>query len=321
MTTLTTFPLPSPMNTIVPSNLPKIPNSNRGIPAQLLNSLVEKEMSGKLTIQNPFDELVYWQVYLGNGRIHFANSANGSVERLNYLIGSTLDQRKIILPPYLDSDYDYLCELWKKNVFSFQETRSILTKLTEEALVQILSLPKAVYSFEADYELNDIFINLDLEKTVIPIKHKIRYWWGLNSQINSPFQRPLVENWDNLYQSLAESKLYGPHWIKRFQASLENLNCLYEIANKTETSTLQLALMLQPLVKTGEVKMLLYQEIQTDNRPLIICVDERPTYQRMVSYTLENGGFRTMVLDDPFKALTVLLNQRPVAIVINTELP
>ena len=102
---------------------------------------------------------------------------------------------------------------------------------------------------------------------------------------------------------------------------MENLNCLYEIASKTEISTLQLALMLQPLIKTGEIKMLPYQEIQTDYRPLIVYIDQRAANQRLVSYTLENGGFRTLTLDDPFKALTVLLNQRPSLILINTELP
>ena len=37
---------------------------SQAIPAKLLRSLVNKEMSGKLTIENPFDEFVIWQVYL-----------------------------------------------------------------------------------------------------------------------------------------------------------------------------------------------------------------------------------------------------------------
>jgi len=34
---------------------------NQAIPAKFLHSLVDKKMSGKLTIQNPFDEFVIWQ--------------------------------------------------------------------------------------------------------------------------------------------------------------------------------------------------------------------------------------------------------------------
>ena len=73
--------------------------SGQAIPSTLLNDLVNRQATGKLTIQNPFDELVTWQVYLGNGKIHFANSATGPEERLNYLIGSHLNKRKITLPP------------------------------------------------------------------------------------------------------------------------------------------------------------------------------------------------------------------------------
>ena len=293
----------------------------QAVPAALLNTLVEKQMSGKVTIQNPFDEFVNWQVYFGNGRIHFANSANGSVERLNYLLGNALNQRKITLPPQIQDDYQYLCELWKKDIFSFQQTRSILTQSSQEALVQILSLPKSHYTFNPEASLDQLFLNLELSKVTTPIKHKIRYWWELRSDINSPFQRPLVENWDKLHEVLAKTQLYGQHWIKRFHRCLEELNCLYGIASRTELSTLQLALLLRPLIRTGEIKMLPYQEIQTDHRPLIVSVEHRSNVQRMIHFTLENSGFRSLNLEDPFKALTVLLNQQPAAIIIDADLP
>ena len=292
-------------------------SAGQAIPHNLLKSLVENQVTGKLTIQNPFDEFVNWQVYLGNGKIHFANSATGSVERLNYLIGSPLHQRKISLPPQIDNDYQYLCELWKKNIFSFQQTRSILTQATQEALVQILSLPKTTYTFERESNLETLFLNLDLTKVTTPIKHKIRYWWELRSDVNSPFQRPLVENWDRFNHILSKTKQYSQNWLKQFHHCLEDLNCLYSIASSTDLSTLQLALMMRPLIKTGEIKMLPYQEIQTDNRPLIISVSDRPGEQRVIQYTLESGGFRTLTIEDPFKALAVLLSQQPNVILIN----
>ena len=55
------------------------------IPYKLLKRLIMDGVSGRLVIQNPFDEYVNWQVYLGNGKIYFANSAVGLVERLSYL--------------------------------------------------------------------------------------------------------------------------------------------------------------------------------------------------------------------------------------------
>ncbi|MFM8295344.1 MAG: response regulator, partial [Microcystaceae cyanobacterium] len=255
------------------------------------------------------------------GKIHFANSSVGARERLGYLLGHYVKEQRIKLPEPLTDDYQYLCQLWNKKIFSFQQTRSILSQCTQEALVQVLSLPKTLCEFDPKGRLEHLFLNLDLDQIIIPIKHKIRYWWELRSDINSPFQRPLVENWDKLHEVLAKTQLYGQHWIKRFHRCLEELNCLYGIASRTELSTLQLALLLRPLIRTGEIKMLPYQEIQTDHCPLIVSVEHRPNVQRMIHFTLENSGFRSLNLENPFKALTVLLNQQPAAILIDADLP
>ncbi len=293
---------------------------NQEIPHTLLKKLVANEMTGKLTIQNPFDEFVHWQIYLGNGKIHFANSAAGSSERLNYLLGNHLSQRQIALPPQLIDDYRYLCDLWKQDYFSFQQTRSILTQFTQEALAQILSLPKATCHFDPKSGLEHLFLNLNLDQAVSPIKHKIRYWWELRSEVNSPFQRPLAEDWDYVQRSLTKAHNQGNHWLQRLHQGLENLQCLYGIATQTQLSTLKLAMLLRPLIKTGEITMLPYQEILTDDRPLVVCIDDRPAIQRMVQYTLVANGYKTMALDDPFKALAVLLSQKPSLVLMDANM-
>ncbi|MFM1843563.1 MAG: hypothetical protein RLZZ490_2306 [Cyanobacteriota bacterium] len=62
--------------------------AKKNIPQELLNQLVDDKFSGKLSIQNPLDEFVNWQVYFGNGKIHFASSSVGNAKRLNYILPS-----------------------------------------------------------------------------------------------------------------------------------------------------------------------------------------------------------------------------------------
>lgn len=88
-------------------------------PAQILQTLITQQETGKLTIYSSLDEFVSWQVYLGNGRIHFANSGVGVMERLNYLLGDYLHKGQIKLPKQLTDDYRYLCDLWKEGIFFF----------------------------------------------------------------------------------------------------------------------------------------------------------------------------------------------------------
>ncbi|MGL5035205.1 MAG: response regulator, partial [Microcystaceae cyanobacterium] len=291
------------------------------IPYQFLRTLITAEETGKLIIQSPLDEFVSWQVYIGNGKINFANSGVGVIERLSYLLGGYVNQQRIKLPQQLTDDYGYLCDLWKREVFSFQQTRSILSQCTQEALVQILSLPKATCSFEKQSGLKHLFLNLDLHKIVEDVKHKIRFWWELHSEISSPFERPLVDNWDSFKEIFAKKYNRDHHWLEQFSHGLKNLSCLYEIAGQTQTSTLELALMLRSPVKRGEIKMLSYQDIQVDNRPLVVSINQHEGIQQMIKSTLEANGFKTTAILDSFKALAITMSQQPSLILMDANMP
>lgn len=307
-------------------DLPSVPTVNlsdeltQEIPYNFLQKLVSHQVSGKLIVQNPFDEYVNWQIYLGNGKIHLANSRVGSSERLGYLLGPYLVAKNIQLPTDLTDDYAFICKLRKQEIFSFQETRTILTQCTQEALVQILSLPKTNCYLDSKSRLEQLFLNLDFDQMAALIKPKIRYWWQLRSEINSPFQRPLVEDWQKLHFVLAKTTWSEKDQLQKLNQSLKNLNSLYKIANLTKISTLQLALLLHPLIKSGDVTMLSYQEIQEDYRPSIAYIGDRPANQRMVKFTLENSGFKATVIDNPFKALAVLLSQNFDLVLIDTNM-
>jgi len=292
------------------------------IPADFLQSLVDQEATGRLTVQNPLDELVTWQVYLGKGKIHFANSGVGSLERVKYLLGNYLVRNNISLPQHIDDDYKYLCDLRKKGVFSFQQTRSILTQFTQEALVHVLALPKTQCSFNQDEGLKDLFLNLDLDKTIQSVEHKIRYWRELHFQINSPFQRPLVEDWQEVKSLLSLNSRYGEQQCQKLLEGLKNLSCLYELARTTNSSVLELALSLQSQIKTGEITMLPYQEITVNkNLPVVVSVNNRPHVQKVVQRILGQKGFKVVCVDNPCHALAAAISHSPQLILIDAEMP
>jgi twitching motility two-component system response regulator PilG len=295
--------------------------TKRAIPRELLEQLTADKFTGQLVIRNPFDEFVDWQIYLGNGKIHFANSAVGNGKRLNYMLGKLFQHSHLQLPTGLESDYNYICDLWKRKYFSFQQTRSVLTQFTQEALVQALSLPKTEYKLEPNNKLRHLFLNLNLEQAVGPIEKKVDYWWELRSEINSPFQRPLVQDMRKLRGVLTKANFQTTEeFWKVFQQSLENLHCLYDIASATKLSTLQLAIAMRNLIKAGDITMLPYQEIAIDNRPLVVTVDENQAHQHIVEYTLEKSGYRVNAITDPFKALASLQGQNPDLILINADM-
>ena len=48
-------------------------------PNDLLIQLNRDRFTGTIIIQNPDDEFVAWQIYMVNGKIHYANSSIGSM--------------------------------------------------------------------------------------------------------------------------------------------------------------------------------------------------------------------------------------------------
>ncbi|QHU99425.1 response regulator [Synechocystis sp. CACIAM 05] len=295
----------------------------RQIPGRFLQTLIKEKATGRLTVSNPLDELVTWQVYLGKGKINFANSGVGGMQRVRYLLGNYLNENKISLPSQISDDYKYICDLWKQELISFQQTRSILTQFTQEALVHFLSIPMTQCHFEQEDSIKDLFLNLELAKTTQSVEHKIRYWGELYPQINSPFQRPLVEDWQEVKTMLNLSYRRSEQWCEHLLEGLRNLSCLYELARKTNSSVLELALLFYPRVKSGEIKMLPYQEISVDdaNFPVVISVNNRPSVQKIVREILGQRGFKVVCIDDPCHALAAAISHNPQLILIDAEMP
>jgi twitching motility two-component system response regulator PilG len=283
--------------------------------------LVEKQASGKLVIQNPLDPSIHWRVYLGNGRIHYAGSGIGSAERLNYLVSRYLPNRKSTLPPEITDDYQYLCNLWQTGEFSFQEVRAVLAKFTQEALIEIVSQNKAFCYFENTVGLEHLLLYLNLKKIMLPVEDKVRLWWQLRSQITSLFQRPLITNRTRLMELIQVELGEKNPSLRNLPHFLDNQVCLYELASQMEMSTLKLAILLNPLIQEGAITMGSYVLPTKDNRPIVACIDDSPSIQRVVKFTLESSGYQVISIKESLKALTSLLNPKPDLILMDINMP
>lgn len=296
-------------------------NKSEGTPYRVLQSLVEKQASGKLVIQNPLDSSIHWRVYLGNGRIHYAGSGIGCAERLNYLFGRYLPNRKSTLPPEINDDYQYLCNLWQTGQFSFQEIRAILAKFTQEALIEIVSQNKAFCYFESTVGLEHLLLYLNLKQIVLPVENKVRLWWQLRSQIASPFQRPLITHRPRLMELIQVELGETNPSLRNLIHFLDDQVCLYELASQMEMATLKLAMLLDPLLQEGAIAMGSYILPTQDNRPIVACIDDSPSIQRVVKFTLESSGYQVISIKESLKALTSLLNPKPDLILMDINMP
>lgn len=285
-----------------------------------LEEIVKRQLSGRLTIRDPNNDSIIWRVYLGKGLIHFATSIIGQQERLSYLL-----QR--YCPPELnfshssefESDYKYLCNYLQLGKLSLQQVRSLLFLVTQEAILQLLALPQAQLGFEKTVGLDPLILSVSLKQMSV-VENAVQKWEQLQPEIKSPFQRFSVPDWEQLSQALQLDTDKSQRLELLSQALTQNL-CLYELAYQLNRDALELATFLQPLISTGVVRVNPYRNPQNDTRPIIACIDDSKTVQRNVKLILEGAGYQVLELTEPARALTTLVRNKPVLILMDISMP
>lgn len=298
-------------------------------PAKALQNIVTKQLSGRLTIGDPTDSSIFWRVYVGQGKIHFATSTMGQWERLNYLLQwyypelATLSKAELSSQAALQykSDYEFLCQFWQTGKLSLPQLRQLLLWLSQEALIQILALPQATIQFEKTVKLDPLVLSVSLKELIIPTRGFINQWGQLSPQISSPFQRPMIRDIEQLPKILWQ-RVKDVEFIKSLLKLIKKQLSLYEIASCLKTDTFGIAELLQPAVLTGAVRMNSYStHPQSISPPLIACIDDSKTIQRNVQLVLEAAGYRVLKLSESVNAISTLAKYQPALILMDINMP
>lgn len=290
------------------------------IPGKALQSLIARQVSGTVTIFDPSDESVYWQIYLGGGKVHFATSGIGRHERLVYLLKQLFPGTQFPGTKNVSKDYNYVCKIWKMGKFSLKQVRQVLFYMTQEALTQILTLPRAAITFDKTLGLDPLLLSLSLRQIVRPLQPQIRNWVQVRASINSPFQRLHLEDTEQLInQSLLDLDDYRV--VEGMIEVLQGSHTLYELSVQAGKTTEEMGLLFQPLIELGCIKTLPYEAIADEPKPLVACIDDSKATQRIVKMTLEASGLQVIGITEPAQALSIFARQRPEVILMDINMP
>jgi len=312
-------------------------------PYKLLHLIAEKDLTGCLSISNPEDRSIAWQLYVGGSRIYFATAKGGGSERVH----SLLQQMTPALPlPDLsedESEYDSLYKWHLENHISITDFRRILLNLSREALIQAISHDKAQIKFEQNICIKPVLIAAPLTDLIKPISNHVRFWQNIHNHIPSPFTRVYLHQskvrdfknfWHNASDNasnastntqtggIAVQNMDLSVWIKTLEQKLS----IYEICSQFQLQTHVLSQWFGLLIedKILEVcKSTSNLEIATESpiRPLIACIDDSHTVQRQVKMVLEMSGFQVLGITDPSICLTALARQKPALILMDITMP
>ncbi|WP_373478937.1 response regulator [Geminocystis sp.] len=308
------------ITTMVKNEVTKSKKETVAIPYQVLQSLLNKKISGKLIIQNPQDESIEWVIYLGKGKIHFATTTLGKRERLIYLLSQCFSEHNFYIPQELHDDYQFIHNQWENHRLDSRKVRSILAFMTQEAIIRCLTLPRAKVNFEKVLDLDPLILNTDIKSLINPLKKDLNSFRQIREEISSPFIRLQEKDWESVKNYLGDD-LSKIELLESLKPYINDSCTLYEIAAYSKKSILELGLFFQPLIALNFFNVKPYQEIIIEEKPVIACIDDSHTIQRIVKMTLNTGGFEVIGITDPAKAMSMFVRQKPDLILMDINMP
>jgi twitching motility two-component system response regulator PilG len=300
---------------------PKPPTQAKVSPAKALQEIIKRQVSGKLTVSDPEHDGMVWQLYLGKGQIHFAQSNLGQQQRTFSLLQQY--SPKLERPEWgkSSSDYQYLLDLYQSDRISKEELNSLLLQFTQEALTQVLAIPKANVQFQKDLSLEPTLLAAPLIETIVPVREDIGEWLKLRPEIASPLVFLTCVDVDRLEQELSE-KTENPEFVRLLIETIAQNLCLYEVAAALKVDALELARLLHPTLKQGLLKADTFNSFAGSKpRPVIACIDDSNTVQRQIKLTLEAVGYEVLGLVEPARALTAMVRKKPQVILLDINMP
>jgi twitching motility two-component system response regulator PilG len=287
---------------------------------EALKDIIQKELSGRLTIKDALDSSIAWEAYFGNGKLHFATSTMGQRERLIYLTHNRHPEFNLSEFPVGQSDYQFICHQWRSGKLSLQQVRQLAFTSTQEAFVHILAISSAEMEFDLDANLDTLLLSVSVQQVITPVKQVIWQWQKIRPHIASPLTRVYVSNVDSLYQLLWQ-QLQNTKAIESYQSALTQNLCLYSVAHQLNIDVQQLSHILLPLIHNRSAQITGYGQKQDEERPLIACVDDSQTVQNSVKMTLESQGYEVMSLLKPAQAMVKLTRSKPMLILMDITMP
>lgn len=338
-----------PKDTIVTGHSPpKMSNPSRVTttvthPRKAIKHLVGKQVSGCMTVSDPRDRQVSWQVFLRSGQLTYATSTQRKTERLQCLVRTI--QPSLARVEFGDdrNEYAALCQWWHGQGLPMSRLRQLIMRLSLEALVHVLALPEAEVRFEKGAKIDPVLMETSLSEIPAPLLQMALQWQQWRTTIPSPFARLILP--DDRQLDFRQQCQDNPVPVRSDRASdqviqatagvLRKQLSLYRLSVLLKVSVQTLVTWLQPFLAEGTVVALSgdpdppSEDVPADpetakeseERPLVACIDDSKTIQKQVRGILEMSGYNVLGITEPALALTALVRQKPAAILMDVNMP
>ncbi|WP_017319179.1 response regulator [Mastigocladopsis repens] len=275
-------------------------------PLSLLAQLTSRRATGCLQV---FTESVSWSIYLEDGKLVYASS-DKIFDRLENHLGRLSQQIPILNNALLmqvrlifeqngenqsipQPDYQAICWLVNEEYITPPQAAILIDELAKEVLELFLAVKQGSYEFKSETPLDQLpkFCRLDLRLLVEHCQKQLR-----NRQHT---QSPLMTQVSQLGTTTKIPPM-GPNSQVKLGEQLPRQNN-FDNSNLNSNKSFH-----QPPGKSTYT---------------VACIDDSPTVLNSIKHFLDESTFSVVMINDPVKALMLILRSKPDLILLDVEMP
>jgi two-component system, chemotaxis family, response regulator PixG len=309
---------------------------------EFLKRLEQLQFTGQLVQTDTAGQ--QWTLYLAQGQIIYATGGQHPVRRWRrhlltycpriqtYRLAWQIDLAKVS-DHELHWGWEYaLLRYWvtQQRITQQQADQFIQSAITEVIFDINQSCPVTDQLYPSQWllpSLNPVQIEAVVEAAELEWQH----WQALNLAGLSPNQAPVIQHLKNFQQWSVE--LGCESWVRL----IDGQRTLRDLAVLQHQAVSKIASQLQPCVQLGLIEFtqvadlpgLVFQRSlsqpspspDTGPKPLIACIDDSTMVRKLMEELLTSSGYQFLGIDDPLRAIGLLLTRKPEFIFLDLVMP
>lgn len=223
-------------------------------------------------------------------------------------------------------EYQLLGFWYNQQKISREQISQIVESILVEVFFDVSQTRKVVYQVKSDNQLSNqlLLVNAD---TMI---HRARSLWQawLDAQLGecSPDLAPIIRHPLELKKQVPDP-LY-----RTLTLMLTGQFTLRDLSVKINRDIVSLSASLLPHIQQGAVELIEIDDLasplppisptdQSPKGPLIACIDDSPAICRALEKVLRTADYQTHCIQDPLRAVAILLSKKPALIFLDLVMP
>ncbi|MBX2865411.1 MAG: response regulator [Leptolyngbyaceae cyanobacterium MAG.088] len=286
------------------------------------------QQTGELYIESFDGQANSWLIFFANGGILYAGRANEQLNRLQDILHplqlpiNWADVNLSNLTPLRPPEYGALWWLLENSYLSTQQARSILHRLIEETLFEVISLHQGRFSFQFHTALSPQLTEFNVGPLVKRVIRQLQGWLQLQPHVNSLYDCPLLSD---TYPSEASSNL--PPLL----AMANGKTPIVQISRHLNRNIFSVANEFYPYIQKGQIQLLQQSKSPSHEAtqgpsimnavPRIVCIDDTLAVRQAIEMMLDAYGYEVTSIANPVKALSLLFSLKPDLILCDVTMP